>query len=225
MNEFDNATTTAALQSFKLAWQESVNDYERRRINSEHTLQASLYHHLRQCLADDFVVYTEAVVRLPKTESQKSKVVLDLLICAGTEIIVGIELKYAPRAMPGLDGLSKDIRSLSLLRNRRSRADRVSVEMPRYRSHDSESMLFTISPRRKVLLGVYCQAELNDFGSSDWWCSVRPGEDNFWASAPVMPPNLGVAVAGTSPDGTAACHYLGGPFLRLATTQEPNHPA
>lgn len=222
--DFDDATTTTVLRSFQQAWQASADDYALRRINSEHTLQASLYHHLRRGLADDFVVYTEAVVRLPKGALEKSKFVLDLLICKGTEIIAGVELKYTPRAIPALDTLRKDVHSLSLLRNRRSREDRVTVEMPRFRSQDAQSMLFTISRRRKLLLGVYCQAELAEFDSGDWWGNVKPQGDNLWAAASASPPNLGVAVAGTKSDGTATCSFLGGPFLRLERSPGVSHP-
>ena len=82
-------------------------------------------------------------------------------------------------------------------------------------------MVFSISPRRKLILGIYCQGELADFGSKTWWNEIKPGGENLWASVPVMPPNLGVAVAGTSSDGTAACSFLGGPFLRLESMLLP----
>lgn len=217
MNPLDSVTTTTALMAFKQAWQKSTADYAQRKLNSEHTLQASIYHHLRQELPDDFVVYTEAVVRLPESDLPgKKKVVLDLLICHGTEIIAAVELKYKPRGIPVSDALRKDIKSLSLIRNRRSSADRVAIEMPRFRSTSSDEMTLTISPLRKLILGVYCQAELSPFEPGDWWRDVRPGED-FWSDDPNLPRNLGIAVAGCASDGTAQCSYQGGPFQRIAT--------
>lgn len=215
MSPLDNLSTTAALVAFSTAWNATLSDYVRRRLNGEHTLQSSLYHHLRRILDDQFVIYTEAVVQMPDSHTEaKKKVVLDLLICHGTEIVVAVELKYTPRAIPTLESIRKDIKSLSMLRNRRSNADRVRIEMARYRSDDAEELTLTVSPLRKLVLGVYCQSELAKF-DLDWWLRAKP-DDGFWSKDTALPRNLGIAVACTASDGPTIARYIGGPFQRIS---------
>jgi hypothetical protein len=216
MSPLDSPNTVSALVAFKAAWQAALVDYAQRRLNGEHTLQSSLYYHLRRTLADDFVVFTEAVVRMPDSSTDgKRKILLDLLICHGTEIIVAIELKYTPRGIPSPDSMRKDVKSLSFLRNRRSNADRVKIAMPRYRSDSSDEITFTVSPVRKLILGVYCQSKLAVFDSK-WWLKTRPA-DGFWSENPILPRNLGIATSRTTPDGFATASYIGGPFDRLTS--------
>ena len=100
MSASDNAITSEVLRAFQSAWSDSTKDYAARLINSEHTLQAAVYHHLRCTLRHEFSVFTEAVIRLPDgiaEETKKGKVIVDLLVCHQAEIVAAIEIKYTPR--------------------------------------------------------------------------------------------------------------------------------
>lgn len=122
MSTTDNAITTEVLQAFQSAWSKSTRDYAARRINSEHTLQAAVYHHLRSSLRDEYSIFTEAVIRLPdgtNEETSKSKVVVDLLVCHQEEIIAAVEIKYMPRSSPTIESVRKDVLSLSRVTNRK----------------------------------------------------------------------------------------------------------
>jgi hypothetical protein len=220
MPAVDTASTTVALQSFQAAWLKSIDDYAQRKLNSEHTLQAALYHHLLSALPPGFRVYTEAVIRLSEStveESERRKVVVDVLVCEEAEVILAAELKFVPRGVPTLDALRKDVRTLSCITNRRNLADRVAIEMPRFRSLDADSLRLKVPPYRKLILAVYFDGRPEHALSNDsFWTSVRPEAGSYWSDFGEQPKNLGVALAVTNDSGGASAHYFGGPFDRLA---------
>ena len=218
----DTEETTRALRAFQFAWLASIEDYQNRKVNSEHTLQSALYHHLRSSLPDNYNVYTEAVIRLSERtadESARRKVVVDLLVCKEKEIIVAVELKYTPRGLPTLASLRKDVQSLSCISNRRESVDRVSIEMPRFREADSDSYPISISTHRKLIVAAFFDGREDCALSDDkFWPAVRPEGGEYWSDFGQRPKNLGVALAQTDDNGKATAHYFGGPFDRMAAS-------
>jgi hypothetical protein len=226
MKDLDNAITIEVIKAFQLAWNESIKDYTSRMINSEHTLQAAIYHHLRQSLRDGFQVFTEAVIYLPESvmnETGKSKVVIDLLVCHQQIIIAAIEIKYSPRSAPSVNSIKKDILSLSRITSRLRRDDRVSIEIPRFLSSGPETMSLSISPFRKLIFASYCKKDDKKFQNSifeksNFWKKFRP-DNGYWQKTGSMPKNLGVALALTDEETSSAnSHFYGGPFDRLSGT-------
>lgn len=215
----DTEDTDRVLRAFQSAWSWSISDYEQRRINSEHTLQSSIYHYLRASLPENYDVYTEAVIRLSEaaTEMQsKRKVVVDLLVCLEREIIAAIELKYTPRGAPTLESLKKDVRSLSCITNRRNLENRVAIEMPRFRSSDGDSLRLSISRHRKLILAAYFNGRENcALSEGSFWRELRPEAGEYWSNFGHSPKDLGVALARTDDSGRADPCYFGGPFERL----------
>ena len=214
----DTPTTTEFLLAFQKAWLNSTKDYAALRINSEHTLQAALYHHLRLALPDGFSIFTEAVIRLPEqtaNETGKQKVVVDLLVSHARQIVAAIELKYTPRGRPAESAVKKDLLSLSRVTNRRDTKDRVAIEMPRFRSEDADVLELSIAPQRKLVFAMYCKQEASEFDERKFWTWSKP-DTGYWADAKLQPRNLGVALARADKKGSAECEYFGGPFDRLS---------
>jgi hypothetical protein len=171
----DLSDVNDVLAAFRTAWSNAHKDYLDHRINSEHTLQAILYFHLRRTLDDAchgskkrYRVFTEAVVQLPGTafpragaevaelstaKSSKSKVLIDLVVCRGSTILVAIELKYRPLYGPPGKKQAKDILSLSHVTRRLRTEDKVHIQMKR---HNGEPLPpFDISPERRLILALY----------------------------------------------------------------------
>ena len=217
MNTSDSVVTTEFIWAFNTAWRKSTKDYSDRIINSEHTLQSSVYHHLRSALRDDFRVFTEAVIQLPESvaaESEKRKIIVDLLVCYKKEIVAAIEIKYTPRGMPATDSVRKDILSLSRITNRLRLIDRVSVEMPRFRSSESAALVLSISPIRKLIFAAYCSKDSIGIQKQEFWGNFRPSI-GYWKESMSMPKNLGVALSHADDQGEAECEFYGGPFDRV----------
>jgi len=217
INASDNAITSEVIRAFQSAWIESTKDYAARLINSEHTLQAAVYHHLRCTLRQDFSVFTETVIRLQDgvaDETKKSKVIVDLLVCHQAEIVAAIEIKYTPRGAPTAESARKDVLSLSRIKNRRSLADRVSIEIPRFRNSESDALILSISPLRKLIFAAYCKQNSPTLQKSQFWLNFCPSS-GYWRDSRSMPKNLGVALAQTDEKGMAECDFYGGPFERL----------
>jgi hypothetical protein len=217
MNASDNAITSEVIRAFQSAWSKSTKDYAARLINSEHTLQAAVYHHLRCMLRHEFSVFTEAVIRLPDgvaEETKKGKVIVDLLVCYEAEIVAAIEIKYTPRGAPTIESARKDVLSLSRITNRRRIADRVFIEMPRFRSCGADALVLSISPLRKLIFAAYCKQNSPSLQKSQFWLNFRPST-GYWQDSGSMPKNLGVALAQADEKGAAQCDFYGGPFERL----------
>ena len=82
------------------AWRQSIaNDYAAQRINSERSLQASLWSNLNTLLAPKTRrMFIEPCMSTPGLDRQLRYP--DLVICNSRKVIGIIELKYQPRAQP-----------------------------------------------------------------------------------------------------------------------------
>lgn len=217
MADIDTPETDDALRAFQAAWESAVEDYAQRRINSEQCLQAALYAVLRQKLSNEFFVFSEAAIRLSEAAlglSNKRKVVTDLVVCHQDKLVLGIELKYLPRAEPSQETLAKDVMSLSHLTNRHERDQRARIEMPRHCHADGEALEFKVLTQRKLISAIVCSQDARLLEEA-FWERHRPAT-GYWADRDKMPMNLGLAIARAQPDGTAVSSYAGGPFKRLA---------
>ena len=218
----DTASTSLVLFAFQLAWRKTIEDYERRQINSEQCMQASLYRHLKNCLPASFSVFSEAVIRLGEnavSETNKQKVVVDLLICENTSIVAGIEIKYAPRGEPDPEKIRKDLTSLSHITNRRRHADRVKIEMPRFRQIDADTLELEILLQRKLIFAAFCSSVAPTLCEDDFWTNFRPIH-GYWKNTVTAPPNLCVALAQAADNGTALPRFFGPAFERIKPAEE-----
>ena len=128
--------------------------------------------------------------------------------------MAGIELKFAPRGKPSTDSVKKDVLSLSRLTNRKQKADRVRIEMPRFRHEHDGPLEHRILPQRKLILGIFCSDEARHFSEDAFWDRHRP-ITGYWEKLRSSPPNLAIAVARADTEGSAGACYFGGPFARL----------
>jgi hypothetical protein len=220
----DAPESTAFVEAFSSAWEESIKDYVARRINSEHCLQASLYLHLRSLLPVGYRVFVEAVVRLGEagsTDTGKSKVVVDLLIEHDGLVVGAVELKFTPRGEPTTDGVRKDLTSLAFLTSRRATEDRVRIEMPRFRHSEQGSLQLKILPQRKLVFAAFCSDESSLLRRQHLWQRACP-QTGMWEGRPTHPKNLAVFLALTKGDGTALTEAYGPPLARLGRETAAN---
>jgi hypothetical protein len=82
-------------QRIEEAWKKTCRDYDVGRINSERTLQAVLFGHLRADVPE-CSIFCEPQVSL--SESQKA--IPDLLVVNDTHVVAAIELKFVPHRFP-----------------------------------------------------------------------------------------------------------------------------
>ncbi|MCY4745674.1 hypothetical protein NYO99_11885 [Pelomonas sp. UHG3] len=80
--------------------------YEQQLINSERSLQAAMWHELRQRFEAEgkstFKIYVEPRIRLPKEGRLDSRTIIpDLVVCNDRSVIAVIELKFSPKGAPG----------------------------------------------------------------------------------------------------------------------------
>lgn len=216
--QYDTPETSCFLRAFSMAWTKTLDDYCGRSLNGEHSLQASLYHHLRGCLPSDFRVFCEAVVYLGTniaTDTGKDKAIVDLLVEHESKVIGAIEIKFTPRGKPADDDICKDLVSLSTLTSRRANADRVRIDMPRFRSASNESLTLSILPQRKLIFAAYCSEEKLNLDKESFWEEPRRPTIGYWAERNKLPPNFGVALAKTTLEPSAKAVFFGPPFERL----------
>lgn len=216
-SQHDTPETLCFLRAFTMAWTKTLDDYCGRSLNSEHCLQASLYHYLRGCLPSSYRVFCEAVVHFginTATDTGKDKAVIDLLVEHDCKIVGAIEIKFTPRGEPAHEDICKDLVSLSTLTNRRTHADRVRVEMPRFRSANNEPLVLSILPQRKLIFAAYCSEETSALDKDMFWNSPRRPTIGYWAERNKFPPNLGVALAKTNLTPSAKPVFYGPPFER-----------
>ncbi len=216
-----------ALRAAVAAWAHLCRDYDARLINSERCMQAALYHHIRKLLPrrDGYRIFIEAVVRVPANSAERIHV--DTLVLQGDEILLILELKFAPRGFPSRAGLTKDLNSLSKVANRRAKKDRVSVEFTRngaFTGEQSKGEPLKISQGAVRLLAFVCAKgglEKFDGSSNGIWRSHRP-EEGRWAGKR-LPPKLGFLIAEATAAGngelSTARPYklLGKPFEHMMT--------
>lgn len=216
--QYDTPETSCFLRAFSMAWTKTLDDYCGRTLNGEHSLQASLYHHLRGCLPSGFRVFCEAVVHFgtnTAADAGKDKAVVDLLVEHQSKVIGAIEIKFTPRGEPADEDIYKDLLSLSTLTSRRANADRVRIEMPRFRSASNESLTLSILPQRKLIFAAYCTDKAPDFEKESFWNDARRPDIGYWAKRTKLPPNFGVALAKTTLEPSAEPVFFGPPFERL----------
>jgi hypothetical protein len=80
--------------------------YQQQLINSERSLQAAMWHELRQQFKREkkptFKIYVEPHIQLPqKGRFEARTVVPDLVVCNDRAVIAVVELKFSPRGAPG----------------------------------------------------------------------------------------------------------------------------
>lgn len=203
-SNLDTPETTVLLQALRAAWECCLTDYQGRRINGEHALQASLYRHLCNKLPSTYRVFTEAVIRLAATgvaDTSKKRVIVDILIEHDSKVVGAIEIKFTPRGCARDDDIRKDLTSLAFLTNRRAMGDRVSIEMPRYRGTDAEPITLTVLPQRKLIFAAFCAADAIYAEEDAFWLGERRPASGYWKDRTSMPSNFGALIVTTSTDG------------------------
>ncbi|HLP82443.1 MAG TPA: hypothetical protein VK141_10705 [Nitrosomonas sp.] len=226
INRYDDQNSSLFVKTFKEAWSACCTDYDERIIDSEGTLQAALYHHLRSRLnPEQFVVFSEFSGKLSIDDSNKSnklRVVVDLVVCqkhsSYLELIGAIEVKYKPRGRPSEQSVQKDMHSLSMMTRRRSNDSAIDIAVERH--HDGQTVRIS-SVRKLVYAGIYQTGEGEDHPprlAEDFWVdAIRPTHGR-WANSASIPPNLIVAI-GEAPkpgsNGTLITHIFGDPIVRL----------
>ena len=121
------------------AWRASIEeDYLNQRINSERSLQASLWSNLNQLLPHTRRLFIEPYIEIRSSTEQK-RVYPDITVCNTKEVIAVLELKYTPRARPKYE---KDIRNLAdIARHRR----KIVVSNRRFRGLERDSQEYPLS--------------------------------------------------------------------------------
>lgn len=222
MTQYDTESTRQVLSVFKVAWLSSIEDYENRKINSEHCLQASLYRHMVNSLPEIYTVYVEAVVGLSdaiKEETGKRVAKIDFLVCQGDEVVVAIEIKYIPRGIPKVVDIRKDLASLSCISNRLRLSDRCFIEIPRFRSEDVAILILQVLSQRKLIFASFCSDDAPSMLAGNFWSEHRP-RVGYWDRVASFPLNLCVAMAYTSADGKARPAFFGPGFDRMRCSGE-----
>lgn len=217
MKNYDTESTTLFLRTFTAAWQKCIDDYESRRINSEHCLQASLYRHLANALPEKFIVYAEVPVKMSEssqTATTKETSKIDLLICEERAIIAAIELKFTPRGAPIEPKIKKDLTSLAYISNRRDLKERCEIEIPRFHSKEDETLKLEILSQRKLIFAAFCTKESQSMKQNTFWQHHKP-ENGYWGQHDSYPTNICVAMAYTQNNGTATADFFGPGFQRV----------
>ena len=213
----DTEESLVALHAFRSAWKRCVNAYSERLVNSERCLQAMLYHHLRGFLPKDYNIYVEASIKIPATSTDvladlKSKVIVDTLICHGTDIVAAIEVKYGPKGAPESKAVQKDLKTLSLIKNRRYPGNRIDIKLSRYLG-DEEPVALSINKTRKLIFAAFLRKSNERFTADQFWKSHRPN-DGLWKDHQ-NPANLAVILAKTHSDGAVCIEEFGPAIKRM----------
>jgi hypothetical protein len=215
-----------------------------RRINGEHTLQASLYRHMSDYLSsksDAYRIFAEAKVQrrdadepagsTPKNKSKKISVVDLLVVYQPPErkdsVIVGaIELKFNSRGLAKTDNIKKDLTTLSSIANRRDRGLQSELEMHRMLSEGNDVEKFRILPQKKLIYAAFCKASHSALemrmNEKHFWNEHCPTEGR-WKDRSRQPLHFGVALAKTKPVlagqmdclGQTEIQFFGGAFQKL----------
>ena len=216
MAHADTEESSQILQAIKKAWRATIKRYSEHRINSERCLQAYLFLHLIRCLPTEYKIYVEATIRIPRDEDKASykRIAIDTLICKDQTIYAAIEIKFSPKGQSRRIGVRKDLQSLSAIKNRRNSADRVKVEMPRYRNNDEELMSLAVHPTNKLVFAAFGKKEGKRLNKTDFWLAHRPISGR-WSTQETLPRQLCIVLAHTDQTGGAAPIFFGPPFDRL----------
>lgn len=99
------------------SWQRCIaEDYANQRINSERSLQASLWAALRDRIGNNRRLFIEPSLSFI-IKGRRKILYPDIVICNTRQVIAVIELKYMPNSCPNL---AKDLRSLSSISENRN---------------------------------------------------------------------------------------------------------
>lgn len=200
--------TTAFMNAFMKSWDSAIGDYMKRRINGEHTLQASLYRHLwneLRCDDGDYRIFTEAVVKYEVPEGKGRSQKLDLLVVCGTPyeslVVAAIELKFKPRGIVERKEIQKDLYRLSMVTNRENMKANLIIE----RFQPGRAEKFKIPKERKLIFAAFLDfedAESAELSKKEiLWKNSRPKSPEFggrWSEKgweEKFPPHLNVALA------------------------------
>lgn len=205
--------STAILRAFASSWESCIKEYKARRINSERCLQAYLFHFLTKQLGNKFQIFVEATVRIPTDEGPNNykRVAIDTLICVDDVVYAAIELKYSPKGQSKESGIRKDLLSLSHVKNRRSKADKLVIEMPRYRSNDVGKQL-SVNKSVRLIFAAFFKDSGRRVRPDAFWESHRPSTGRWKKVKKTMPQRLGIALAYTNEVGGANPELFGPAF-------------
>ncbi len=121
------------------AWNQCIaNDYNKCRINSERSLQASFWSYLVRVLPQNRRLFIEPSIQIQENNLVYT-LVPDLVICNTRAVIAVIELKYRPRTGPLY---SKDINSLSAIAKYRAG---IALINERYRGQSIDATVYHLS--------------------------------------------------------------------------------
>jgi hypothetical protein len=121
------------------AWQDCIaSDYCSQRINSERSLQASLWAHIYNHLPKNRRLFIEPTFTV-RHRGRTRRLVPDIVICNSSEVIAIVELKYLPRTTPKY---VKDVESLGLLSRHRSE---LMVSNVRFHGEEQDSREYPFS--------------------------------------------------------------------------------
>jgi len=137
----DTLTSERALAAFEAAWQRAEKAYRLCEINAESCLQAHLFAALRDELPAA-TIYCDARLVFP----DRTRQYVDMLVCSGETVLALVELKYKPNVGLHRCGAGSDIKKLLQFRGRRSKADRIELEITRFRgvkAGESKSLRLT----------------------------------------------------------------------------------
>lgn len=121
------------------AWEQSIaTDYAAQRINSERSLQASLWSNLNALLpAKTRRMFIEPAMSVTGPDGQTRYP--DIVVCNTREVIGIIELKYQPRTRPAWN---KDLASLHWIAENRHR---ITVSNQRFRGINTDARTYSLS--------------------------------------------------------------------------------
>lgn len=121
------------------AWRASIEaDYCRQRINSERSLQASLWSNLNRILPANRRMFIE-----PLLSARGARRFPDIVVCNSRFVIAVIELKYQPRARPTWH---KDLKTFEWVAQHKAN---ITVSNHRFRGSKADSRTYSMA--RQVL--------------------------------------------------------------------------
>jgi hypothetical protein len=128
------------------AWRQSIStDYAAQRINSERSLQASVWANLNALLPQNTRrTFIEPRMSIPGSNRQSR--IPDIVICNSREVIGIVELKYQPRGKPSWN---KDLATFHWVTENR---DRISISNSRFRGVGIDARSYPLS---KTILYVW----------------------------------------------------------------------
>ena len=131
------------------AWAGCIyEDYNNQRINSERSLQASLWSHLNKLLhKNNRQLFIEPSMKI-KIDGKVKKVVPDIVVCNTREIISVIEIKYLPR---GKANYKNDVRKLSHIS--KNIGKKICIANDRFRGVEMDETKYGLA---KNVLFVWC---------------------------------------------------------------------